>query len=250
MLAASSSIVFIVKTFSLQPEGKIPLEVFLLRRVAKVKHVIHMLEYFIHNDQLVIVLERPERSCDLYEFICERSGGLDERLARNFFKQILHILQDVHACGVSYSSSLPFSSFLSLSLQVLHGDIKDENFLVDLNTGELYLIDFGSGAILNDGIYTDFQGTACYAAPEWVTCRRYFALPQTVWSLGILLYDLVCGDIPFADDSAIMKCQPQFPNHLTPGKYSTLLCIDRSHRIIRSFVEFSFDLRIANVSED
>lgn len=65
------------------------------------KHVIHMLEYFIHNDQLVIVLERPERCCDLYDFISERSGGLDERLARDFFKQILQILQDVHACGVS-----------------------------------------------------------------------------------------------------------------------------------------------------
>jgi len=180
------------------PEGKLPLEVFLLRRVAKVKHVIHMLEYFIHNDQLVIVLERPERCCDLYDFICERSGGLDERLARDFFKQILQILQDVHACGV------------------LHGDIKDENFLVDMRTGEIYLIDFGSGAVLTDGIYTDFQGTNCYAAPEWVTCGRYFGLPQTVWSLGILLYDLVCGDIPFSDELAIIKCQPQFPSHLTP----------------------------------
>ncbi|CAF0938251.1 unnamed protein product [Adineta steineri] len=178
-------------------EGKLPLEVALLRRVAKVKNVIHMLEYFIHNEQLVIVLERPEHCCDLYDFICDRPGGLDERLARDFFKQILQILKDVHACGV------------------LHRDIKDENFLVDMRTGQLYLIDFGSGALLNDGIYTDFEGTACYATPEWVTCRRYFGLPQTVWSLGILLYDLVCGDIPFSDDLAIIKCQPQFPSHLS-----------------------------------
>ncbi|CAF0942075.1 unnamed protein product [Adineta ricciae] len=179
------------------PDGKLPLEVVLLRRVAKVKNVIHMLEYFIHNDQLVIVLERPEHCCDLYDFICERSGGLDERLARDFFKQILQILKDVHACGV------------------LHRDIKDENFLVDMRSGQLYLIDFGSGALLHDEIYTDFEGTQCYAAPEWVTCRRYFGLPQTVWSLGILLYDLVCGDVPFPDDLAIIKCQPQFPNHLS-----------------------------------
>jgi serine/threonine protein kinase len=87
-----------------------------------------------------------------------------------------------------------------------------------MKTGQLHLIDFGSGAVLHDGIYTDFEGTACYAAPEWVTCRRYFALPQTVWSLGILLYDLVCGDIPFADDLAIIKCQPQFPSHISSGK--------------------------------
>ncbi len=184
-------------------DGKLPLEVYLLRRVAKVKNVIHMLEYFIHNEQLVIVLERPEHCCDLYDFISERTGGLDERLARDFFKQILQILKDVHACGV------------------LHRDIKDENFLVDMRTGQLYLIDFGSGAVLHDGIYTDFEGTSCYAAPEWVTCRRYFGLPQTVWSLGILLYDLVCGDIPFSDDLAIIKCQPQFPNHLSSGKTRT-----------------------------
>lgn len=86
-----------------------------------------------------------------------------------------------------------------------------------MRTGEIYLIDFGSGAVLTDGIYTDFQGTNCYAAPEWVTCGRYFGLPQTVWSLGILLYDLVCGDVPFPDELAIIKCQPHFPSQLTSG---------------------------------
>lgn len=60
-----------------------------------------MLDYFIHNDQLVIVLERPEHCCDLYDFICERPNGLDERLARDFFKQIVQILKDIHQCGVS-----------------------------------------------------------------------------------------------------------------------------------------------------
>ena len=103
-------------------------------------------------------------------------------------------------------------------MQVLHRDIKDENFLVDTRTGQLYLIDFGSGAQLHDGIYTDFEGTSCYAAPEWVTCRRYFGLPQTIWSLGILLYDLVCGDVPFVDDLSIIKCQPHFPNHISSGE--------------------------------
>lgn len=104
----------------------------------------------------------------------------------------------------------------------MHRDIKDENFLVNTRTGQLYLIDFGSGAVLHDGIYTDFDGTACYAAPEWVTCRRYFGLPQTVWSLGILLYDLICGDIPFLDDLSIIKCQPHFPEHVSSGKWNEI----------------------------
>ncbi|CAF0748155.1 unnamed protein product [Didymodactylos carnosus] len=178
------------------PEGKLPLEVVLLKRVAKVKNVVKLYEYFIHNDQLIIVLKRPESCCDLYDFISER-GGLDERLARDFLKQIIQILQDVHRCGV------------------LHRDIKDENFLVDMKTGELLLIDFGSGALLHDGIYTEFEGTQVYSPPEWITCRRYFGLPATIWSLGILLYDMVVGDIPFTDELQIIKCQLKFPEHLS-----------------------------------
>jgi len=126
--------------------------------------------------------------------------------------------QEINFKGKHFS----FSFFFLLALcQVIHRDIKDENFLVNTRTGQIYLIDFGSGAVLHDGIYTDYQGTACYAAPEWVTCQRYFGLPQTVWSLGILLYDLVCGDIPFIDDLSIIRCQLNFPNHLSSGTLSS-----------------------------
>jgi len=161
----------------------VPLEVALMQQVNDVPGVIKLLDYFDTPDCFYVVMERFN-SKDLFDFISEQ-GPLPEDLAKDLFMQLVDTVSECHEKGV------------------VHRDIKDENILIDINTFKIKLIDFGSGAPLEKGLYHKFKGTRVYSPPEWINCGAYTAEALTVWSLGILLYDMLCGDIPFESDHEI-----------------------------------------------
>jgi len=179
-----------VRSYGVIHGETVPMELLYLRKLNHIDGTIHMLEWFEYGDCFLIVMERPSKSVDLFDYITKRTR-LHETEAQSMFREIVEILQEVDDAGVS------------------HRDIKDENILIgtDPVSGEriLKIIDFGSGALVQDSPYTDFEGTRQYAPPEWIQHSSYSSMPATVWSLGVLLYDMVVGDIPFELDNQILE---------------------------------------------
>ena len=88
---------------------------------------------------------------------------------------------------------------------VVHGDVKPENILVDAND-TVRLCDFGHSRVLcahERGVpcLRSRRGTLEYASPEILRGDRYDGFAADAWSVGVVLFVMVCGEKPFAEAS-------------------------------------------------
>ncbi|NXQ18550.1 PIM1 kinase, partial [Peucedramus taeniatus] len=175
-----------------------PMEIVLLGKVGSGCHnVIQFLDWFELPDSFVLVIERPEASQDLLQFLLEQEF-LCEEMARWLFCQVLEAMGHCTACGI------------------LHQDIKSENLLMDPERGDLKLIDFGCGTFLQEQAFTQFARMQAYSPPEWICLGCYHGHAATIWSLSVLLYIMICGNLPFEDDHDIMLGQLFFWQQVSP----------------------------------
>ncbi|KAM9496561.1 serine/threonine-protein kinase pim-2-like [Clarias gariepinus] len=161
--------------------GILPLEVALMKMVStppRSENIVELLEWFDSPDFLILVLERPNNFMDLKQFLMCKGGGLEEADACTIMQQVVQAAK--HCCDSG----------------VFHGDIKPLNILINPDTTEVKLINFDCGDLLTDGAYKHYKGSKNYAPIEVKSRREYFGVPATVWSLGVLLYVMVCAEPP------------------------------------------------------
>uniref|UniRef100_A0A3B1K0J7 non-specific serine/threonine protein kinase n=1 Tax=Astyanax mexicanus TaxID=7994 RepID=A0A3B1K0J7_ASTMX len=177
----------------------IPVEVAVMQKMSEtpVDSVIRLIQWFDEPKRYILILERPYPCKGLDTLIDIYGGSLSEEMARIFMLQVVQAVFECQKRGV------------------IHRDIKLENILINMETTEIKLIDFGCGDLIKRSGYNYFEGTFQYCPPEFFITGRYCATPATVWSLGVLLYEMVCGSVPFKDESEIIGGPLRFKDDLS-----------------------------------
>uniref|UniRef100_A0A9J8CLL1 non-specific serine/threonine protein kinase n=1 Tax=Cyprinus carpio carpio TaxID=630221 RepID=A0A9J8CLL1_CYPCA len=163
----------------------------MLRRPPVCPYIIEMYEWFDQPLVFSLVLEFPQPCVSLREFITD-SSGLSEAVARGFMRQLVLAVQHCINHGV------------------FHNDVHADNVLVNTDTLELKLIDFGSGHLLDSAGYDSLKyiGAFLFCPPEVFSKPKYYAVPTNVWALGVTLFMMVNTKLPFCNVKQILDACP------------------------------------------
>jgi serine/threonine protein kinase len=163
-------------------------------------YIVNLHEVMSSKDKIFMVMELVTGG-DLFDKIAIQ-GPCKEEEGKVVFSQILSGMVYCHEHGVC------------------HRDLKPENVLL-MSDGRAKLSDFGLGAMREccaQGKY-DLMNTVCgtpnYAAPEVISKQPYDGFAADVWSLGVMLYVILAGCLPFDEDSMMALFEK-----ITTGEYS------------------------------
>ncbi|KAI0057176.1 Pkinase-domain-containing protein [Artomyces pyxidatus] len=151
-------------------------------------HVTQLYEVIATENTIWLVTELCSGG-ELFDYLTEK-GRISEDETRIVFGQICLAVNYLHEKGI------------------VHRDLKLENVLLDERC-RVKLGDFGFTREFERGTYLEtFCGTTGYASPEMLEGKKYLGPEVDVWSLGVILYTLLTGVLPFDDDDeAVMRAK-------------------------------------------
>ncbi|KAK9494880.1 kinase-like domain-containing protein [Lipomyces doorenjongii] len=171
-------------------------------------HIARLYEVIVTETTVWLVLEYCPGD-ELYAYLIrKRRLSIDQ--AQRIFAQLCGAVAYIH------------------TKNIVHRDLKLENILMDKHES-VKLCDFGfTRECEPKRLLQTFCGTICYAAPEMVKGEKYHGQSVDVWSLGIILYALLCGELPFDDDDEVQtrvrisNDEPLYPDYLPEEALSLL----------------------------
>ena len=146
------------------------------------QNIIQLFEVLDTPTAIYLIMENADAG-EMFNYIVQKKR-VDELQACHFFHQIIDGAEYLH------------------NMEVTHRDLKPENLLLQHSADGLFvkIVDFGlsnthdGGALLQTAC-----GSPCYAAPEMIAGLKYWGPKADIWSMGVILYALVCGYLPFED---------------------------------------------------
>jgi len=153
-------------------------EVAIMYHLAGHPNVVNLIAAYEDKHNVQLVMELCEGG-ELFDRIVAK-GHYTEKSAAAIFRTILKVVAQCHVLGV------------------MHRDLKPENFLLSSTKEDAVCkaTDFGLSMFFTPGQkFTDVVGSAYYVAPE--VLRRNYGPPADIWSVGVILYILLCGVPPF-----------------------------------------------------
>ena len=172
-------------------------EVQVLSRLGQHPNIIHLFDvYSNQSDHFVYIVTEYARGGELFDSLVS-AGNFSEEQARNVMKQALQAIEFMHAEDIIHRDLKPEN------ILVMNSKEEGENYENESNVAlEVKIADFGVARYIGNaaGGASTFCGSPQYVAPEVLFARQMpskYGKPVDVWSLGVVLYAMLAGYLPF-----------------------------------------------------